>query len=385
MNIEGRLQFRLTLADGGVRGVEIVSSRPVHASRAFQGKLLPESLKMLPLLFSICGIAQSCAGVRAGEQALGLRVAASVERLREALVDLESLREHLWRICIDWPGFIGSEVDKQALVEMAAIERDYRRLVCPGGDPMRLGGADCRPQSEALGETVERLAALLRQHVFDMPPVDWLALPDRSAFEDWLSSAQGAATGLLRWVRQNGWSDAGHCESAPLPSLDEAHLHEALQEDEFIARPQWSGHCCETGSLTRVRTPLLDDLQQVYGKGLLVRLVARLSEIAWLSDRLLPEPEGDSGDSDAPFAINSGIGQVVAARGHLVHRVSLQGETIGRYQILAPTEWNFHPQGVAATALAGLRGDRTAVEQQARLLINAIDPCVGYTLDLVEE
>ena len=71
-----------------------------------------------------------------------------------------------------------------------------------------------------------------------------------------------------------------------------------------------------------------------------------------------------------------------AARGRLVHRVEMENGTIGSYRILAPTEWNFHPRGVVAESLATLRGGRDKVEQQARLLINAIDPCVGYELSL---
>jgi hypothetical protein len=56
---------------------------------------------------------------------------------------------------------------------------------------------------------------------------------------------------------------------------------------------------------------------------------------------------------------------------------------IGRYQILAPTEWNFHPEGVLAKGLNQLQADSVELlKQQASLLINAIDPCVGYALQI---
>ena len=52
-----------------------------------------------------------------------------------------------------------------------------------------------------------------------------------------------------------------------------------------------------------------------------------------------------------------------------------------KQRILAPTEWNFHPQGAIARALAGLDGsDDNALRRQAALLIEAVDPCVGYRL-----
>ena len=77
----------------------------------------------------------------------------------------------------------------------------------------------------------------------------------------------------------------------------------------------------------------------------------------------------------------TGIGQVEAARGHLVHRVVLDDGWVRRYQILAPTEWNFHPAGVVARGLGGLvDSDEPTLRRQAALLINAMDPCVGYDL-----
>jgi coenzyme F420-reducing hydrogenase alpha subunit len=80
-----------------------------------------------------------------------------------------------------------------------------------------------------------------------------------------------------------------------------------------------------------------------------------------------------------------GIGFAEAARGLLVHRVSMLDGRVRRYQILAPTEWNFHPQGVVAEGLkaiarAGVTG--AELERLARLYITAVDPCVDYQLSV---
>ena len=71
MGIEGQIAIQLVLGNGAVERVTLASSRPVHAARVFHGKRYQEALSMLPLLFSVCGIAQSCAAVRALEKALG--------------------------------------------------------------------------------------------------------------------------------------------------------------------------------------------------------------------------------------------------------------------------------------------------------------------------
>ena len=79
----------------------------------------------------------------------------------------------------------------------------------------------------------------------------------------------------------------------------------------------------------------------------------------------------------------TGIAQVEAARGRLVHRVELDGDRVQRYQILAPTEWNFHPRGVLAQGVKGLAvSNKALLRRQTELLINAIDPCVGYELQI---
>lgn len=58
---------------------------------------------------------------------------------------------------------------------------------------------------------------------------------------------------------------------------------------------------------------------------------------------------------------------------------------ISPYQIIAATEWNFHPQGVAAAASQHLiAADKSTLQQQAASVINAIDPCVVFEL-LIEE
>ena len=121
-------------------------------------------------------------------------------------------------------------------------------------------------------------------------------------------------------------------------------------------------------------------------------MAARLTEIAQLSLKLIPEksadPEQRSSDSlHSNTGAVTAMGQAAAARGQLIHRVSIQNNQITDYQILAPTEWNFHPDGVVAGALAHIQGnaDNSKTfnhEQQAHLIIKAIDPCVDYQLEI---
>lgn len=166
-----------------------------------------------------------------------------------------------------------------------------------------------------------------------------------------------------------------------LPFMDADWLTQVMQDDGVVEQPQWLVECRETTCLTRIDSPLLQQLRTRYGNGLLTRLAARLTELAQLAGNLLPDRMAmDEGAS--VYAKNPGIGWTTAARGQLLHRVCLERECIASYQILASTEWNFHPQGVAARSLATLHGETKQITRQAKLLINTIDPCVGYELSI---
>ncbi|RUM82863.1 MAG: nickel-dependent hydrogenase large subunit, partial [Candidatus Thioglobus sp.] len=56
---------------------------------------------------------------------------------------------------------------------------------------------------------------------------------------------------------------------------------------------------------------------------------------------------------------------------------------IKSYQILAPTEWNFHPQGVLSRMIEAVtyKNEQDLVNQ-IKLLVDVVDPCVGYSIEI---
>ncbi len=383
MGVEGRLDIHLSIAGTAVQAVSIHSSRPVLAADVFRHRRIEECQEMLPLLFSVCAVAQACAGVRACEGALGLPSVPAVECLRERLVHAETVREHLWRILLDWPSFTGAGPDRAAMAEAVRIQGDLRRELDPEGTLFKAGACAVVTGGTVAEALSERLRGLLHRTVFGMPPQQWLALAEEGVLAAWAERRETVSAALFDDLMAQGMQGVGACHVAALPGLDPRHLERAMGDAEYLHRPHCAGTCRETSSLTRTRSPLLERLRAAYGNGLLVRLTARLSELAQLAGRLVPGQE-DSWVATEAGRVSSfvGIGQVAAARGQLAHRVELDGECIASYRILAPTEWNFHPRGVVARTLGGLRGAPGQLERQARLLINAIDPCVGYDLTI---
>ena len=73
------------------------------------------------------------------------------------------------------------------------------------------------------------------------------------------------------------------------------------------------------------------------------------------------------------------------ARGLLMHEVALDVEHIADYFIVAPTEWNFHPQGPLVDWLKGRdAGDREAMNGFVGRAVAALDPCVPWDLELIQ-
>jgi Ni,Fe-hydrogenase I large subunit len=88
-------------------------------------------------------------------------------------------------------------------------------------------------------------------------------------------------------------------------------------------------------------------------------------------------------ESAAPLlssgALALGDGQAIAwtemARGLLLHWVQLDPQgRVAAYQVVAPTEWNFHPQGTLGQALTQLAPQDST---SATLLGQAFDACVA--------
>jgi coenzyme F420-reducing hydrogenase alpha subunit len=391
MSVEGRLLIELAREGGRVGGVRIRSTRPVQVARVFAAKTPDAVLQLLPLLYSICAVAQAQAAQTACERALGITPLRGVRLARELLVCLETAREHLWRILIDWPAFVDEDSHAALAAPLTRLLPDSRNALFVDG---RAFGFEVKLHTAdwALHDLAGTLDALLERTVFGCSAREWLAITDKTGLDDWSRHSGSIAARVLRRVQDNGWESIGAVAPAFLPPLPDARLDARLMApdaDAFIAQPDWLGQPRETTPLARQQDiPLIRSLLASGGAGLLARLAALLVELAGmpacvraLSERMrapgIGEP--DTADVDAPSGV--GLAQVEAARGRLVHRVELEHGCVRRYRILAPTEWNFHPAGAAAQGLMNLPAQDAAVlHRLAALLINAVDPCVGYDL-----
>ena len=379
MNLEGRIAIPLSPTEDNAHRVAINSTRPVHACQMFHGKSIDETLKALPLLFSICGTAQAAAAVRACEQALDHSPSIKSEKIRQQLVALETIREHLWRTLLGWGASLGEPLSEQTMARVMTLQQQMRKALTGDTSPFQLQPQLSPSDSLMVSTLQQQLIEIVEHSLLGISIAQWESITSLDAFWGWSKQQKTVATRFIQQLEHAGWNHLGECDSSLLPTLETELIHQQLDQADFIAQPLWKAIPRETTPFSRTQSPLLTTLYTHYGNGLLTRSVARLTELFQQLTQLL-NPASQS--SIATYQPSVGIGLSTAARGQLLHRVAVENSQIIRYQILAPTEWNFHPQGVVTQALQQLEPDTATVKQQASLIIHAIDPCVGYDLTL---
>ncbi len=311
-------------------GARIAAARPL-AARVLVGQSTEKALALVPRLFSLCGQAQGVAARLALQAAQGQT--AGTEERENALrsVALEAAVEHLWRLLLDWPALLGGSARKSEFLF-------WRQ---------RLLGVSDSLSAAKLGA---ELAA-------------WL---DREALPELGLATASAPGALLPWMNAGQWAQ------------------EAIDES-FASRPRLAGQTAETGVLARQSGDAAVAKWREKGFGVTARIAARYADLRDLAKGLI-SPDRLAGWLDAaPFGENGGLARVETARGLLLHAVQAQHGIVQRYVIVAPTEWNFHPQGAFIGEIVGSPAPtRAQAETLARCLALALDPCVAFEV-VVEE
>lgn len=383
----GEIDIGLTHIHGHAQQVHIELRRP-QAGRVFIGNPPEQVLEQLPLLFSVCGNAQAYAALLACRAALGLPDTAEADPAREMLVDIETLREHVWRMLLDWPSFVDLPADKAALAVLLKFDAQFKQLLFVDGEAFKLRSRLRGNMAfDRLTPLITDLTRLIDGCLSGNKLQQFLSLASEAELRGWLAQNPALPARLLDSVYRRGWQTGGGNPIECLPPLNCGRLYAEWQQTDLarLSRfPQWQNRCWEVTPLNRQRAhPLLIALSSQYGNGLLVRLTASLLEVAGILDNLIA-PAPACGSHFGRDGV--GLAQVAAARGLLIHRLAIRHGRVYDYAIIAPTEWNFHPGGVVAQGLQNLRAENAEdLQRLASLWINAVDPCVSYRLTLTEQ
>ena len=350
-----------------------IEPRPlVPLGTLLRGKQPKDALQMIPMIFSLCGQAQAAAAATAIDAAAH-NAAPSVPLWRERRVLTETLQELLWRLLLDLPRIMHAPAHPELLASLR------RRL------------ADCWVQTDEPGW--QKQLADLEHAVGEAllgSPARLNEIEDADALLHILKTADTATARLLTTC----WNEDDHLPDTGVPLMPFADRNHALTElapslrDDaaFPLYPHWQGRPAETGALARMQfCPPIAELLVRHGPSPGLRLFARLLEIRELFSRLrAPGLQEDSFVQGAPYDAGVGVAWVQNARGLLLHRAVLDKQgTIEDYCLVAPTEWNFHPEGPYAQGLKDKPAStRAQALHDAELLAHSLDPCVAYQIEV---
>jgi len=334
----------------------------------------------VPRLFALCGQAQGAAAT-AALMAAGAEPGALPANSAWTVV-LEALQDTLWRLLIDAPRSL-------SLPPQAAAVAPARAAVALAMATLRTRPTPPQPALAAAAKALSDIAAL---HVYGGDPAHWLAGSSTAAFDTWRDTAATLPARALALLAQAA-PGLGRSDTALMPDLDDeswwAVVVPALQRDPLFARaPTWDERPVETGALARQRAqPLVAALIARDGHSAATRLAARLVELASLLDTLAAGTGDAAGWVRAwPLGAGVGLAAVQTARGLLLHWVRLDAGLIADYCIVAPTEWNFHPQGALFRGIVGMQAsDDATLLARTRLAVHALDPCVGFEVEVVHD
>jgi coenzyme F420-reducing hydrogenase alpha subunit len=366
--IEGQININVIRQHFKVEEVRIASSRHLHAAKLLVGKTPEQALAIVPLLFNICGIAHSYNA----RKVLGLDNRAN-DNLNKLLVLAETLKEHLLRIFLDTPKLLSIKNNNTNLPFIIQITSNLKKHILKEGNNQR-----------PINQFIDQIDEYIQKHVFELHIKQWLNISDTKALFNWSQQSNTIAAVTINIIGINNWQHQGHCKINGLPELKPLEILKKLKDsnnEDFIAFPRWNNQPHETTPLTRqLENPLIQNVLEKYQGGLLVRWLARLVEIAKIPEKMRNLLNENSKNIVHNF---NSIAQVEAARGRLIHKADIKDNIVQSYQIVAPTEWNFHPDGLIADSLQNINTQSTEEYTKiAHLLINSIDPCVGYQLSV---
>jgi hypothetical protein len=332
----------------------IQSTRPIGLTRLCAGRPADALPTLLASVFTLCGHAHKLAARLAVSAARGQ--AAQPTAAEQADLRLGTARDQILRLVHDWPRSLPG---------------------APGADTVALHTCPLWQKPVAGRSVWPDLVDWLHLQLLGMSPTPWLQQHNMDPLNWAQHWCQQACTPLARLLtsqrlRLLALPTPGHSlnlqQASPAQLVALAHH---MADPAFCGQPHWQGDVPDTGPWHRAHDPLGLPAHNAW-----MRLISRCTDLLRLATQNTQPWLATHAMAVAP---HHGIAWVETARGLLVHAVQLDpasgGQHVARASVLAPTDWNFHPAGNLAQALATVND-----AHDARRLAVAFDPCVEFVI-----
>ncbi|CAB5507562.1 hypothetical protein [uncultured Gammaproteobacteria bacterium] len=387
MSIEGKIVIKVVIEASDIKKVLISSSRPLHITQLFAGQSIQKVATTLDALYQLCNTAHRFAFLHLLDKCKVISLSKNEIMACQLLLDLETIREHCFSIATKWRIDDSNKINKN-IVDLFATLREINTTLFLTGNPLSLEKKTLQPFS-GINSLVAKLEQQLMLELVGEQFHSETILSNSENFEYWIKTQSSDCALFLHNIQQSQSSGLGSVDSLFLPNITTEEIITLLNDDGFIGQPTYKNICYETTPYSRQKKhPLIQKLSAKYGNGVLSRYASQLLEIFELLKGVKHNyvnlySEDIHYDINTSTVVNTAVVEVEAARGKLMHSLTIQGEEIKSYRILSPTQWNFHPQGVLKQMIQSLDfQNKQDLVNKITLLTNAIDPCVGYTIEI---
>lgn len=384
MSIEGKIKINVITKLGKVQAVSITSSRPLSITQLFKDKNLDSIPDLMNAVYQLCNIAHRFSFLSLLNKTTVINLSQNEVSAYKLLLDLESIREHCFSIYTKW----NQDSINRNLINLLDTLKKIKSSLFPNSDALSIKDKELQAFNsiEKLVLKLEnQLEALLIGSQFRYSSV----FANFESFNNWLNSSKSISANFLNYLKQHQLEHLGDVEVFLLPEINLDKISLLLDDINFIKNPTYQNTIFETTPYSRqIHHPLIKQLYAIYGNGLFTRSVAKLVEIFELFNRVKHSYtnikfEKISYNTHNNSAKLTALTQVEAARGKLIHKICIKNDKVNSYQILAPTEWNFHPKGILNRMIKSIYyTDKQDLINKIRLLVDAIDPCVGYEIEV---
>jgi len=415
--IEGEAELDFTFDSGVVEDVRINFGFYRGIEEILVGKSARDALVITPRVCGICNHAHLIAAVRAiedGYRGAGIDVSISnkARDIREFTLSCELIQNHIkWFYMTILPQLeqlTQTENDQNHFLKASHLSSTITKALAifagqwPHSSYAVPGGVTCDPTHIDIVQAegyLDSAILFFEREIVGMPLdnyLDIVSLPQ-------LDSISGDMGYMIKLLDRYGLSDKGSSHdrfitfgecmffksgksiATKVSSVDTSYITESIQNGTTAKAVHYKDRQYEVGPLARAmmtKEPIIKSLHKRYKDSLLIRLYARVHEIALLlkhNKKLLNNLYLNEPSCSLPHDIKldnfQGTGVAEAARGSLVHQTTIVDGSIENYEIIVPTQWNLShgsdiEKGVATQAMIG-----STSTEEASFIFRSFDVC----------
>jgi len=405
--IEGEAKLNFSFDSSGIIDfveIEFFSSRGIE--KILENRPALDALVINPRVCGICGHAHLIATVKALESCYeSIEISPKAKILRELTLNFELIQNHFkWFYLNILPLFGYRESISKALKPSQLMAKSIATIAgqYPHTSYAIVGGVVCEPTVMDMMRVKSYINETMK--CFNDSIVLSSSFSICQSIDELLKKSGDLPT-LLKDIKDRDWQKIGRSydrfivfgsnsyfkrgKSIKTNLSQNVTIDRVREFDNIDSKAKnvlYKDRYYEVGSLSRAmvnKIPLIKDAHRRFGDSILSRIVARVCEIPQLLKHSLELIDSIDLNQESyitpPIDISditaNGVSAVEAARGSLIHKVSLEDGIISKYEIITPTQWNLsngsreYP-GIAQKAMIGV----DSVEL-AEIIFKSFDVC----------